>query len=87
LSDDRGNRQRTTVDVDGRQRQFNAQPEQVRSARAFLIRKHSGSARPGGLLLVLTHLLTTALDDLGRERNDERREQGKSDPVDGTGQF
>ena len=41
LSDDRGNRQRTTVDVDGRQWQFNAQPGHVRSARAFLIRKRS----------------------------------------------
>jgi hypothetical protein len=32
LSDDRGSRQRTTVDVDGRQGQFNVQPEQVGGA-------------------------------------------------------
>ena len=39
------------------------------------------------LLLVLTHLLTTALDDRGRERTEKRGEQGRSDPVDGTGRF
>ena len=38
------------------------------------------------LLLVLTHLLTTALDDRGRDRTDKRGEQGRSDPVDGAGQ-
>jgi hypothetical protein len=38
-------------------------------------------------LLVLTHLLTTALDDLGRERTEEPSEQGRSDPVDGPGRF
>ena len=38
------------------------------------------------LLLVLTHLLTTALDDHGREWTEEPDEQGRSDPVDGAGQ-
>jgi hypothetical protein len=41
LSDDRGNRQRTPVDIDGRRKQFNHQSKHVRSARAFLIRKTS----------------------------------------------
>jgi hypothetical protein len=39
------------------------------------------------LLLVLTHLLTTVLDDHGRERTEERSEQDRSDPVDVTGRL
>src|SRR5262245_16171222 len=34
---------------------------------------------------VLTHLLTTALDELGREQNGKPSDQGRSDTVDGAG--
>ena len=43
----------------------------------------SRAMRPWG---VLTDLLTTALDDLGRQRTEEPGEQGRSYPADGSGQ-
>lgn len=38
-------------------------------------------------LLVLTHLLTTALDDRGREQTEECNEQDGSEPVDVAGRL
>jgi hypothetical protein len=56
-----------------------------------MMRASTGSAGippPESLALaaVLTDLLTTALDDLGRAWNEEPREQAGSDPLDGGGQ-
>jgi hypothetical protein len=39
------------------------------------------------LPVLLTDLLTTALDDRGRDRTEESGERGRSDPVDGTGRL
>ena len=39
------------------------------------------------LLVVLTHLLTTALDDCGCEQTEERSEQDRSEPVDIAGRL
>lgn len=39
------------------------------------------------LWVVLTDLLTTTLDEHGREGNGEPGEQGRSDPLDGHGQL
>lgn len=36
------------------------------------------------LPVLLTDLLTTALDDRGRDRTEESGERGRSDPLDGT---
>lgn len=42
---------------------------------------------PTILWVVLTDLLTTTLDEHGREGNGEPGEQGRSDPLDGHGQL
>ena len=39
------------------------------------------------LSILLANLLTTTLDDLGHEWNEEPGEQGKSDPVDSSGRL
>jgi hypothetical protein len=50
-------------------------------------RSRDPEASHGGLPVVLTDLLTTALDDRGRDRTEKPGEQGRSDPVDGTGRL
>jgi hypothetical protein len=61
------------VDVDGQQRQFNDQPEHVRSVRAFLIRKRSVvqvHVAPPPKLQV-TAVLTTSRQERGEETHRE----------------